>query len=130
MSDLYDGQFYEDDASHLRFNSDYIGPIDLPADVVDCSSMFAGCILQEGCYLRNFDTSHVTAMNEMFAGSKLSKSFTLGSNFTVKRARQFTSMFDNCQLTNGQEYVSNNKGLMKSFDDIKGTLNIIDMLSK
>ena len=124
-----DKYWIQDDDGAIRFDDSYVGPIDLPADVVDCSSMFAGCTLQEGCYLRHFDTSRVTAMNEMFAGSKLPKSFTLGSSFTVKGARQFTSMFDNCRLPNGQEYVSNNKGLTKSFDDIKDTLNIIEMLS-
>ena len=118
----------QDDEGAIRFDDSYVGPIDLPADVVDCSSMFAGCTLQEGCYLRHFDTSHVTVMNEMFANSILPKGFTLGSSFSMRKVMQLSDMFEGCLLPDGKKHVSSNAGVAKSISDIKDTLDIIDML--
>ena len=116
------------DDGRLQFDEVYVGPIDLPEDVTDCTAMFAGCVLREGCYLRHFDTSRVTVMNEMFANSTLPKGFTLGSSFSMRKVMQLSDMFEGCLLPDGKRYASSNAGVAKSINDIKDTLDIIDML--
>lgn len=87
--------FYEK-YGQLKFNDEYVGPIDLPEGVTNCSGMFANRDIQKGCYLRNFDTSKVTDMSRMFKNCKIPEGFNLNGGFTLDAATDLREMFKDC----------------------------------
>ena len=113
------------------FNDDYVGPIDLPDNVINCDDMFAHCNIKEGCYLRDFDTSNVVSMVRMFYGATIPKGFSLGDNFNTENVERMQMMFAEASVTN--DFTLGDKFKIKSrcnirdmFKDCNTTKQLID----
>ena len=102
---IYDDNMYEmkvcEDMPYLHFNTSYVGPIDLPKGLTNCSHMFADCCINEGCYFRNFDTSDVTDMSGMFSRCQISDGVTLGDKFDTSKVTDMNCMFYECHMPDG-----------------------------
>lgn len=95
----YDDEMYHiSDNNYLRFNSDYVGPIDLPKGVKNLSGLFTKCNIKEGCYLREFDTSEVENMEGMFNECSIPEKFILGNNFNTSNVKNMRYMFCDAEL--------------------------------
>lgn len=97
--------YHRDIENQLRFDDDYVGPIDFPEDrdnpVTSLCGLFARRELKKGCYLRNFDTSKVTGMSHMFWACKLPEGFTLGDKFDTSKVLHMCDMFSRCSMPQG-----------------------------
>ena len=110
----YDDEMFEicefsNNKEYLCFRNDYIGLIDLPKGIIDCSHMFQDACIEKGCYFRNFDTSDVINMHSMFENCLIEDGFTLGENFNTSNVKDMSCMFAGCDAYNNKSFTLGNK---------------------
>lgn len=124
----YDDEMFEickfsNNSEYLCFKDNYVGPIDLPKGIIDCSYMFQDARLEEGCYLRDFDTSDVIDMHSMFENCLIEDGFTLGENFNTSNVKDMSSMFAGCDAYDNKSFTLGNKfntSNVKNMNDMFG----------
>lgn len=100
-----------------RFNDKYVGPITLPEPwLTSCHRMFSMCDIKEGCYLKDFDTSIVEDMSEMFYHCRLPHGFALGDKFDTSAVRDMSAMFKECLMND--DFSLGNKFITDEVEDM------------